>query len=39
MVRAFYWMLQCEILETSHKRKNNIHSFASKKKQQYKAVE
>jgi hypothetical protein len=30
----YCWTLHCEIPETSHKRKNNIHSFAGKRKRQ-----
>jgi hypothetical protein len=33
------WMPHHEILETSHKRKSNISSFAGKTKRQYKATE
>jgi hypothetical protein len=32
------WTLQHEIPETSHKRKSNKHSFASKRKRQYKTI-
>jgi hypothetical protein len=33
------WTLHREFLETSHKRKSNMRSFASKRKRQYKAIE
>jgi hypothetical protein len=39
MVGDYCWMLHHEIMETSHKRKSNIHSFAGKKKRQYKAID
>jgi hypothetical protein len=39
MMGNYCWTLNCEILETSHKRKSNIHSFACKRKRQYKAIE
>jgi hypothetical protein len=38
MMGGYYWTLQREILETSHKRKSNICSFAGKRKTQYKAI-
>jgi hypothetical protein len=39
MMSDYCWMLHREIPETSHKRKSNIHSFAGKRKRQYKAIE
>jgi hypothetical protein len=33
------WTLHLKIPETSHKRNSNKHSFAGKKKRQYKAIE
>jgi hypothetical protein len=39
MMSDYCWMLHHQIPETSHKRKSNISSFASKTKRQYKAIE
>jgi hypothetical protein len=39
MMGDYCWTLHREIPETSHKRKSNIHSFAGKRKRQYKATE
>jgi hypothetical protein len=35
----YSWTLHHDILETSGKRKSNIHSFASNRKREYKASE
>jgi hypothetical protein len=39
MMGDYCWTLYCEIPETSHKRKNNIRSFARKRKREYKGTE
>jgi hypothetical protein len=39
MMGEYCWTLHREISETSRKRKSNIHSFAGKRKRQYKAIE
>jgi hypothetical protein len=39
MMSDYCWMPHHEILETSHKMKSNISSFAGKTKRQYKAIE
>jgi hypothetical protein len=39
MIGNYCWILHCDIPETSRKRKSNIHSFAGKRKRQYKAIE
>jgi hypothetical protein len=39
MMRDYCWTRHREIPETSHKRKSKIHSFAGKRKRQYKATE
>jgi hypothetical protein len=39
MMGDYCWTLHREILKTSHKRNSSIHSFAGKRKRQYKAIE